>query len=1827
MRKGIVMSVSSWSRVRRAVARLLCWSLAVQSAPALAESVRLRQEPIGWPQVRAGAGAAARWAGDAGETVSGQVARSTAAAEDWAARVKDRGAELLAQTGATAAETRLALQLPPQSPPSPPGFSPSRLGQSGFVHITAAAGDVAVLPGWNLASIPYEPADPNPAGLFAPLGGAVQRVWVYDACDAADPWKLYDPADAAGSDLTSLDERQGFWLDATEAASLPGGGASAPAVTTIHLCAGWNLIGFPADQSRPVAAALLSIAGKYQRVFSYDPSDPLDPWTIYSVSRPSWANDLQLLEPGRGYWILATQDADLVIQNASDELAVDITSPAEQAEVTQPTPVVGTVSGSGLVSWTLRARAQAGGDWIVLTQSTTAVTAGTLGTFDPTLLENGLYELELRASDIRGEETIVTRTLLVEGQMKIGLFTLSFVDLEVPLAGIPIQIVRTYDSRLPSRVLSTDFGYGWSLEIRKGSYRNNRKPGLGWQFASGIVPCQFALEGLAHTTAIRLSDREIYRFRPRLTNGVPTQGGCFAQAGFAFVDGPTVGAALEIVGNTQVFWQNGTSQLLDSSSFEVYEPQEVRLRTRDGRSFDLSLTAGVTRGQDPNGNELQITAAGITHSSGRSIPFSRDGQGRITSVIDPEGKPIVYTYDAAGDLTSVTDREENTTTSTYTDHYLESIQDPRGITSLRNEYDASGRLIRHTDAFNKTIEFTHDLAANQEVITDRLGHSRTLEYDERGNVIRETDALGKLTQRTFDENDQVLTETDPLEHTTTYGYDANRNLTSVKDPLGNTTRYSHDAAGRVLTATDARGRMTTNSYDAAGNLLTTKDPLQNVTTYTYDARGNLETETNAENETTTYSYDGFGNLESETNALGLVTSNTYDANGNRLSQTTTRTTPTGVETLVTNYTYDDDGRLLTTEDPDHTVSRSVYDPLGNVVESYDKLLRKTAFRYDEMGRLYETLYADTTKEASAYDAEGRRESFTDRGERTTRYSYDAVGRLLTTTYPDNAVLTNHYDDAGRLDWTMDARTNKTYFAYDDAGRRTQVTDALNNETVFGYDENGNQTTVTDARRNTTTYRYDDAGRLDRVTFPDSSFTSTGYDKVGRRVSETDQASYTTQFGYDDLGRLTSVTDARGKVTRYGYDEQGNRTSQIDANNHETKSEYDSLGRQTKRILPGGASESFAYDAVGSSKTRRDFKGVLTEYTYDTNNRLLSRFYPDGSSVGFTYTATGKRKTAVDARGTTNYEYDARDRMTRLRYPDVRELRYAHDPEGNRTALTAIVAGQTLTTSYTYDAVSRLDTVTDPDGRVYVHTYDENGNRRSLSYPNGVRTTYDYDAVNRLTNLTTVTNVGGIVQSYAYTLGPSGNRTRVVELDGTARNYSYDELYRLTDEHVTLTDATRWRNTFVYDDVGNRLRQDRVEVGGGSLQVTYTYDDRDRLTTEDSLNYGWDENGNQISRSATGGASYTWDFESRLTRVQLANGTVVEHAYDADSTRVRTKTTSSGGAPVTTEYLIDPEHGTSTAGAGPVLSQVVAETEGAALVAYHLRGDDLLATIRPTAVRFFHADGLGSVRILTDADASVTDRYDFEAFGTLVTHTGEDSNAYLFAGQTLDPNSGFYYNRTRWMAPDIGRFAGMDRWSGDVFEPGTLHKYLYANANPVSNVDPNGETSFSDVMSSLRVIASTIGRFTAQALGRNGPIWRFFWNNRAFSSVSRAYWRRYGPAAGRSLHHWLFPQRATWIPQALRNAGFNLLEMPKILPGSLSLNTYLGFAVRWGGYRFLLAGFVENGIRFAVPIAAYHSFKGGYAAGEAIREFDLDTLDQEIEDAPDLLNPWIELADE
>ena len=1341
---------------------------------------------------------------------------------------------------------------------------------------------------------------------------------------------------------------------------------------------------------------------------------------------------------------------------------INIITPAADAELSAPTAIIGTVTTPNLMQYTLSYAPVGTSSFIQFSSGTTPITNGTLGTIDPTLLKNGIYDVRLTATDTNGTSTYMDVTYRVKGDMKVGNFTVTFTDLSIPVTGIPITVSRTYDSRDKG---SHDFGIGWTVDIQNTKLDENRIPGEGWpQYKSGGAFGQYCLQGdTEHYVTVNLPDGRIEEFDMVLTPNCQR----LAPVGqtsitYAARPGTTSTLALKnpkllLVTYSQVL----SGQLIDPDTGAPFNPSGYVLTTADGMAYDLDQNYGVKSVTDPNGNKLTYDNNGITHSDGQGVSFTRDSKGRITKITAPDSSAITYAYDADGNLASMTDQAGNVTKYSYNrSHGLTDIKDPRGITPVKNIYDDSGRLTAHIDAQGNRIEYAHDIAGRQEVVKDRNGNLTVYIYDEKGRVLQKTDPQGNTTSFTYDAVGNKLSETDPLGNTTSWTYDSKKNiLTETRIVSGQTltTSHTYNSLGKVLTTTDPMGHIATNTYDAKGNLLTTTDALGNATTNTYDTKGNILSTTDALNNTATYEYDGYGNRTKQTNAAGAVTTDTYDTKGNKLTETDPRGN-------TTTYTYDANGKLLTVTNAEGSVTKYEYDKTGNKVSETNALGLITWYYYDSANRLVETEFPDGTGTKTVYDNEGNRIASIDQEGRTTSYEYNGSKQLTKTTYADGSTRQFSYDSAGRQTTITDPLGNITTKVYDPLGRVIASIDPELNSTTFEYDANGNQVSQTDPNGHATTFAYDENNRLVTTTLPGGQATTVGYDALGRKTSETDAAQNRTRFDYDTQGNLAKVTDAAGGITLYEYDLNNNRTAIVDARNNRTTFAFDNLNRLISKTTPNGGIETYAYDKAGRQIAKTDAKGQTIQYAYDTNGRLSTRAYPDSTAVRFSYTDTGKRAAVTDKRGTTNYMYDNLNRLGKYTYPNGQSINYGYDATGRIAALSSSLTGTVL---YSYYNNSRLKEVKDPQGNITSYSYDAAGSRTGLAYPNGTTVSYTYDDNNRLTNLTHKNSINNVMASYAYTLGAIGNRMRIDEANGISRQYTYDKLYRLTNETVTdPTNTQTYQNDFTYDAVGNRLNKTTTPLNQPVVSADYTYNAADQLISANSITYTYDLNGNLATKIETAGTTtYEYDYENRLVKVTTPSSTVL-YQYDADGNRV-----SAGNS----KYLVDTNRS---------LAQVLAEysSTGTAIATY-VYADDLIGMNRNGVVSYYHFDGLGSTRLLTDATGATTDTYDFDAFGNQIARTGTTQNEFLFTGQQYDANVGFYYLRARYYQPDTGRFTALDPFAGDPYAPMSLHKYLYAANDPVNLIDPTG--MFADLGSMMVAISlnntlSTIATPSASA---------------------------------------------------------------------------------------------------------------------------------------------------
>ncbi len=443
-----------------------------------------------------------------------------------------------------------------------------------------------------------------------------------------------------------------------------------------------------------------------------------------------------------GNTVISAREFDVIDPAATQPPVVTLTAPGNNGVVTEVTAVTGTVTDNGtLLSWKLEYRPADGRTgW----QTVRSVTSG-LGssvtvneTFDPTLLPNGLYGLRLTGTDTGGNTGTDEVTVRVDGNLKLGNFNLTFVDLTIPLAGIPITVGRVCETLDANE--QGDFGYGWHLEM--GGYKVAVDPSTtDLPFLNGSPTFK---DGTRVYVTRPDGGLDGYTFTP-----VPAEQffGIVLSYYPAFTPDPGVRNALR-VDQTPLTKDGSTGEYFDydrggynpiefGGTYDVVEPS--------GLINEIDARTGEETGvRDLNGNRLTFEENGVFSNRGRSITFQRDPRGRITAVTDPSGNSVRYEYGPTGDLVRVTDRLEQVTTIRYQaprPHYISEVMDPRGVRSLQVTYDAiTGRIQTISDPHGGQSSYTFQTTVDGRAVqtaVDATGTATEKVRDARGNVTRQ----------------------------------------------------------------------------------------------------------------------------------------------------------------------------------------------------------------------------------------------------------------------------------------------------------------------------------------------------------------------------------------------------------------------------------------------------------------------------------------------------------------------------------------------------------------------------------------------------------------------------------------------------------------------------------------------------------------------------------------------------------------------------------------------------------------------------------------------------------------------------------------------------------------------------------------------------------------------------------------------------------------------------------------------------------------------------------------------------------------------------------
>ena len=209
----------------------------------------------------------------------------------------------------------------------------------------------------------------------------------------------------------------------------------------------------------------------------------------------------------------------------------------------------------------------------------------------------------------------------VTGRLKLGNFNLSFKDATIPVAGIPITIVRTYDT-LDAKTQG-DFGYGWSLSFEQAKVTVDQATlgGNGWgnyrAFETGTRVYVTTPDGRT----------EGFTFDPIPNNTV--LGIVLSYKPYFRPDtGNTVMLSTEVsINNTSGEWAaENESGLVTYNPADPTFGNEYELTQYPSRQKSIinATTGELAAIEDRHGNRVDLTYDGVASNRGRKLDFSRD---------------------------------------------------------------------------------------------------------------------------------------------------------------------------------------------------------------------------------------------------------------------------------------------------------------------------------------------------------------------------------------------------------------------------------------------------------------------------------------------------------------------------------------------------------------------------------------------------------------------------------------------------------------------------------------------------------------------------------------------------------------------------------------------------------------------------------------------------------------------------------------------------------------------------------------------------------------------------------------------------------------------------------------------------------------------------------------------------------------------------------------------------------------------------------------------------------------------------------------------------
>ncbi|KFZ32320.1 hypothetical protein JS44_11580 [Anoxybacillus flavithermus] len=277
--------------------------------------------------------------------------------------------------------------------------------------------------------------------------------------------------------------------------------------------------------------------------------------------------------------------------------------------------------------------------------------------------------------------------------------------------------------------------------------------------------------------------------------------------------------------------------------------------------------------------------------------------------------------------------------------------------------------------------------------------------------------------------------------------------------------------------------------------------------------------------------------------------------------------------------------------------------------------------------------------------------------------------------------------------------------------------------------------------------------------------------------------------------------------------------------------------------------------------------------------------------------------------------------------------------------------------------------------------------------------------------------------------------------------------------------------YTYDSNGNIVKVENLTTG--KLKSEYTYMTGNRIKQRKDYN---DQTGALIRTT-----DYTFHPNGMLAKAITVEGTkktVIDYGYNSDDQLISIRTTVDGNVVKNIIYEYDQDGNRLSKTVGHTHYHYHRDTNGEIFTitkqidggqdttaSFYKDSDGNLLSFRyKDAVYYYQFNVRGDVIALTDAAGNIVASYDYDEWGNVISITGNlevaEANPYRYVGKYgvwYDPDSGMYVMGWRDYDPKTGRFIIPDEYEGEETEPTSLNRYLYADGDPINNIDPRMAT--------------------------------------------------------------------------------------------------------------------------------------------------------------------------